>query len=126
MNPAPGMKMTAMVFATPGQPLRAETRPVPAPGPGEILVRIHACGVCRTDLHAIDGELPDPKVPIVPGHEIVGRVAALGARSGQAIPRRVRPRSSTRRSCSRRWARWCRSRFGRSVPAARWFAAVST
>jgi propanol-preferring alcohol dehydrogenase len=49
------------------------------PGPGEIRVKISACGVCRTDLHVVDGELPDPKVPIVPGHEIVGRIDALGA-----------------------------------------------
>jgi propanol-preferring alcohol dehydrogenase len=80
MNPAPGTKMTAMVFETPGRPLRAVTRPVPAPGPGEILVRIHACGVCRTDLHVIDGDLPDPRLPIVPGHEIVGTVSVLGAK----------------------------------------------
>jgi len=49
------------------------------PGPGEIRVKVSACGVCRTDLHVVDGELPDPKVPIVPGHEIVGRIDALGS-----------------------------------------------
>ena len=49
------------------------------PGPGEIRVKIAACGVCRTDLHVVDGELADPKVPIIPGHEIVGRIDALGA-----------------------------------------------
>jgi propanol-preferring alcohol dehydrogenase len=49
------------------------------PGPGEIRVKVGACGVCRTDLHVVDGELPDPKVPIIPGHEIVGRIDALGA-----------------------------------------------
>src|ERR1700686_1457627 len=48
------------------------------PGPGQIRVRVAACGVCRTDLHVVDGELPDPKLPIIPGHEIVGRVAACG------------------------------------------------
>jgi propanol-preferring alcohol dehydrogenase len=53
-------------------------RPVPRLRPGEILVAVSACGVCRTDLHVVDGELPHPKLPIVPGHEIVGRVAALG------------------------------------------------
>ena len=53
--------------------------PVPAPGAGELLIAVKACGVCRTDLHVVDGELPHPKLPIVPGHEIVGRVAALGA-----------------------------------------------
>jgi propanol-preferring alcohol dehydrogenase len=51
----------------------------PQPGPGEIRVKVSACGVCRTDLHVVDGELPDPKVPIIPGHEIVGRIDLLGA-----------------------------------------------
>jgi len=51
----------------------------PHPGPGEIRVKVTACGVCRTDLHVVDGELPDPKVPIIPGHEIVGRIDAMGA-----------------------------------------------
>ena len=53
--------------------------PDPQPGPGEIRVKVAACGVCRTDLHVVDGELPDPKVPIIPGHEIVGRIDLLGA-----------------------------------------------
>jgi propanol-preferring alcohol dehydrogenase len=53
-------------------------RPVPVPGPGQILVSVAACGVCRTDLHVVDGDLPDPKIPVVPGHEIVGRVTAIG------------------------------------------------
>jgi len=67
-----------MVLEGPGMPLVMRERPVPQPGPGEILVEIKACGVCRTDLHVVDGELPDPKLPIVPGHEIVGRIAAIG------------------------------------------------
>ena len=50
------------------------------PGPGEIRVKVSACGVCRTDLHVVDGELPDPQVPIIPGHEIVGRIDAIGVR----------------------------------------------
>ncbi len=70
--------MKAMVFAATGRPLRLEERPDPVPGPGEIRVRVEACGVCRTDLHIIDGELPDIHLPIVPGHEIVGIVEALG------------------------------------------------
>ncbi len=69
---------TAMVLHAPGQPLVAESRPLTLPGPGQVLLRVEACGVCRTDLHLVDGELPDPKLPMVPGHEIVGRVAALG------------------------------------------------
>src|SRR5205823_11783123 len=70
--------MQAMVLERPGTPLAMRERPVPRPGAGEVLVEVKACGVCRTDLHVVDGELPDPKLPIVPGHEIVGRVAAIG------------------------------------------------
>ena len=70
--------MRAMVLHRPGEPLVLEARPVPRPGPGQVLLKVEACGVCRTDLHLIDGELPDPLLPIVPGHEIVGRVAGLG------------------------------------------------
>ena len=70
--------MRAMVLRRPGDRLAMEERPDPAPGPGQIRIRIEACGVCRTDLHVVDGELPDPKLPIVPGHEIVGRVEAVG------------------------------------------------
>ena len=70
--------MRAMVLRRPGERLAMEERPDPAPGPRQIRIRIEACGVCRTDLHVVDGELPDPKLPIVPGHEIVGRVDAVG------------------------------------------------
>ncbi len=71
--------MRAMVLERPGRPLVMTERPTPTPGPGEVLVAVAACGVCRTDLHVVDGELLDPKLPVVPGHEIVGRVAAVGA-----------------------------------------------
>ena len=71
--------MRAMVLDRPGTPLTLREWPVPQPGEGEILIEVAACGVCRTDLHVVDGELPDPKLPIVPGHEIVGRVAAIGS-----------------------------------------------
>ena len=70
--------MHAMTLSAPRTPLVMQTRSVPVPGAGEILVAVAVCGVCRTDLHVVDGELQDPKLPIVPGHEIVGRVAALG------------------------------------------------
>ena len=70
--------MRAMVLRRPGERLVMEERPEPQPGPGQVRIRIEACGVCRTDLHVVDGELPDPKLPIVPGHEIVGRVEAAG------------------------------------------------
>ena len=70
--------MRAMVLREPGRPLRLEDRPRPEPGAGQLLVRVLACGVCRTDLHVVDGELPDLKLPLVPGHEIVGEVVAAG------------------------------------------------
>jgi len=67
-----------MLLAAPGQALQAADLPLRQPGPGELLLAVEACGVCRTDLHLVDGELPDPYLPIVPGHEIVGRVIACG------------------------------------------------
>ena len=81
--------MRAMVLRRPGERLVMEERPDPAPGPGQVRVRIEACGVCRTDLHVVDGELPDPKLPIVPGHEIVGRVDAAGEGVGLQLGQRV-------------------------------------
>lgn len=69
-----------MVLDAPGRPLRAVDVPVPEPGVGQVLIRVHACGVCRTDLHVVDGELPDPKLPLIPGHQIVGTVERLGER----------------------------------------------
>src|SRR5919204_1505320 len=71
--------MRAMVLEAPGTPLRARELPAPAPGPGQLLLRVRTCAVCRTDLHVVDGELPDPKLPLVPGHQVVARVEALGA-----------------------------------------------
>ena len=68
-----------MVLDQPKTPLVLRERQIPQPAQGEILIEIAACGVCRTDLHVVDGELPHAKLPIVPGHEIVGRVAAIGA-----------------------------------------------
>ncbi|MGH3024690.1 MAG: zinc-dependent alcohol dehydrogenase family protein [Gaiellaceae bacterium] len=70
--------MRAMVLAAPGEALRECELPAPAPGPGQVVVEVAACGVCRTDLHVVDGELPDPKLPLVPGHQAVGRVTAAG------------------------------------------------
>jgi propanol-preferring alcohol dehydrogenase len=79
-----------MVLEGAGRALTWTERPDPLPGPGQVLVKVSACGVCRTDLHVVDGELPDPKLPLVPGHEIVGEVAALGAGvTGFAIGERV-------------------------------------
>jgi len=70
--------MRAMRLASPGNALELCELPVPRAGKGQVLLRVEACGVCRTDLHLIDGELPDPVLPIIPGHEIVGRVVATG------------------------------------------------
>jgi len=82
--------MQAMLCEGPGRPLALREVPRPVPGPGEILVAVRACGVCRTDLHLVDGDLPEPKVPVIPGHEIVGTVAELGAGVvGPPLGRRV-------------------------------------
>jgi propanol-preferring alcohol dehydrogenase len=70
--------MKAMLLERPGERLRLAELPVPDPGAGQILVEVKACAVCRTDLHVVDGELPEPKLPLVPGHEIVGRVVRAG------------------------------------------------
>jgi alcohol dehydrogenase, propanol-preferring len=73
-----GHIMRAMVLEIPGEPLRALEWPRPSPGPGELLIEVRACGVCRTDLHVVDGELTQPKLPLIPGHEIVGTVVQKG------------------------------------------------
>jgi propanol-preferring alcohol dehydrogenase len=70
--------MRAMVLERAGEPLRAAELPDPEPGPGQVLIAVRACGVCRTDLHILDGELEHPKLPLVPGHQIVGTVGGLG------------------------------------------------
>jgi propanol-preferring alcohol dehydrogenase len=70
--------MRAMVLSAPGAPLQMQERVDPEPGEGEVRVKVSACGVCRTDLHVVDAELPNIKYPIVPGHEIVGRVDGIG------------------------------------------------
>ena len=70
--------MRAMLLEAPSQPLRLRDRSLPTPGSGELLIRVRACGVCRTDLHILDGELARPRLPLIPGHEIVGEVAGLG------------------------------------------------
>ncbi len=73
------MKMKAMVLHRVGHPLVLEEVPVPEPSEEEILVRIKTCGVCRTDLHIVDGDLPSPKLPLIPGHEIIGTVEKVGS-----------------------------------------------
>lgn len=77
--PAIPALMDAMVLHAPGAPLTLERLPVPRPAGGQVLMRVRACGVCRTDLHVFDGDLPHPKLPLILGHEIVGEVVAVGA-----------------------------------------------
>lgn len=82
--------MKAMVMREPGSPLELISVPRPEPGPGEVLVRVEACAVCRTDIHVLDGDLTEPKLPLILGHEIVGRVEAAGSPSlREMIGRRV-------------------------------------
>ena len=71
--------MRAMVLREPGRPLEAADVPEPRPGPGEVVVRVRACGVCRTDLHIVDGDLTEPKLPLVLGHQVAGEVAGAGS-----------------------------------------------
>jgi len=71
--------MRAMVLDRPQTPLRFADLPEPSPGAGQVLLKVHCCGVCRTDLHVLDGELTEPKLPLIPGHQIVGTVAVLGS-----------------------------------------------
>lgn len=71
--------MWTMILDKPGEPLRAADLPIPEPGPDQVLLKVHACGVCRTDLHIADGELTEPKLPLIPGHQIVGTIITMGA-----------------------------------------------
>lgn len=70
--------MRAMVLERLHHPLKLESRDIPKPNEHQLLIRVKACGICRTDLHVVDGELPHPKLPIVPGHQIVGVVEESG------------------------------------------------
>ncbi len=79
-------KMRAMLLDHPGRPLRLAELPVPEPGPGQVLLRVHACGVCHTDLHIVDGELPEPKLPLILGHQIVGTLVKNGSRAHRFQP----------------------------------------
>lgn len=70
--------MHAMVFERPGEPLMARKLPLPVAEAGELLLKVQACGICRTDLHVVDGELAEPLLPLIPGHQIVGEVETVG------------------------------------------------
>jgi propanol-preferring alcohol dehydrogenase len=78
--------MRAMLLEAPRTPLRRAELPVPEPGPGQLLLQVRACAVCRTDLHVVDGELPRPRLPLVPGHEIVATVISAGPGAGTFAP----------------------------------------
>ncbi|MGH8557695.1 MAG: zinc-dependent alcohol dehydrogenase family protein [Methylococcales bacterium] len=78
--------MKAMVFTAPGKALELREFPEPEPGEDQVLIRVHACGVCRTDLHVVDGDLQNPRLPLIPGHEIVGSVLRTGARVNEFVP----------------------------------------
>lgn len=97
--------MKAMRLHAPGGPLSCDELPLPDPGPGELLLQIAACGVCRTDLHLLDGELPGIRFPLTPGHEIVGRVVSAGATARFAKGERVGV-PWLGGTCGR--CRWCR------------------
>src|SRR6185312_6845460 len=81
-----GCRMLALLLEAGSRRLRAADVRAPVPGPRQVVLRVRACGVCRTDLHVVDGELPEPKRPLVPGHEIVGVVVARGARARRFAP----------------------------------------
>ncbi len=78
--------MRAMVLERVGEPLRMREIPVPRPDPGQVLLRVRACAVCRTDLHIVDGDLEEPRLPLIPGHEIVGSVVSSGSNEGRFRP----------------------------------------
>jgi alcohol dehydrogenase, propanol-preferring len=78
--------MRAMILNAPKEPLQEAELPIPTPGARQVLIQVHTCGVCRTDLHVVDGELPKPKLPLIPGHQIVGTVASHGAGVSGAFP----------------------------------------
>ncbi|MEH2184216.1 zinc-dependent alcohol dehydrogenase family protein [Nostoc sp.] len=70
--------MRAMILDAPGKPLRLADLPLPTPSSNQVLIQVHTCGICRTDLHIIDGELTNPKLPLIPGHQIVGKIVKIG------------------------------------------------
>ncbi|GAA5019737.1 zinc-binding alcohol dehydrogenase family protein [Terrabacter aeriphilus] len=101
-----------------GRPLVRAELPVPEPGPGEVLVRVRACGVCRTDLHVVTGDLPRHRHRLVPGHEVVGEVAVLGEGARRFVPGDRVGVAWLRSTCGS--CRWCRSGRENLCPASRY------
>ncbi|MCL6615389.1 MAG: alcohol dehydrogenase catalytic domain-containing protein, partial [Firmicutes bacterium] len=99
--------MRAMLLEAPGRPLRPAEVPIPEPGPGEILLRVLACGLCRTDLHIADGELTAARLPLIPGHQIVGEVVAVGEETARFAPGERVGVPWLGRTCGR--CRYCRT-----------------
>ena len=116
---APPGEMSAWAVQYPGPlaatALRLVTRPVPVPGPGELLVRVSACGVCRTDLHIVTGELPAHRQGVVPGHEVVGTVVAAGGLTHGFPPGSRVGVAWLRSTCGT--CRWCRRGAENLCPA---------
>ncbi|BAZ39292.1 alcohol dehydrogenase [Calothrix sp. NIES-4101] len=69
--------MRAMILDAPGKPLRLVNLPIPTPSSHQVLIQVHTCGICRTDLHIVDGELTNPKLPLIPGHQVVGKIVVI-------------------------------------------------
>src|SRR2546423_9562365 len=112
--------MRAMVLQRQREPLALAEAPEPEPGPGEVAVRVLTCGVCRTDLHIVDGDLHEPKLPLVIGHQVVGEVVGAGE-GGEPVPLRVRGGMPWPGSSRWEWLdraagsgkRWAQGRFPR-------------
>ncbi len=101
--------MRAMILDSPGRPLRLAEVPRPEPGPGQVLLKVHSCGVCRTDLHIVDGELTEPKLPLILGHQIVGTVVELGPKASEstdALPETDAPRVEAKVRVGVPWLGW--------------------
>ena len=101
--------MRAMILDSPGRPLRLADVPRPEPGPGQVLLKVHSCGVCRTDLHIVDGELTEPKLPLILGHQIVGTVVELGPKASEstdAPPETDAPRVEPKVRVGVPWLGW--------------------
>ena len=117
--------MTAMRLKGPGRALERDVVAVPQPSPTEVLLEVLACGACRTDLHVLDGELPDLRYPVTPGHEIVGRGVAFMRGCGASRSAWTWSRQSNCRAMFSHWKTLPRERIKTRSPAARFLAGTS-